>query len=102
MGAARTCPGTDADSQCGEIVERFDCKALHRGELKRRIVHREYDTHRAMPGSLRPIGPVPVDPARRCGPNGDGTGPIRRLARADPLQTGTETKRAPRPSTTHR
>src|SRR5262249_57506579 len=40
--------------------ERLDRKALQRRELKGAVVHREYDTHRAIPGSLRPPGTVPA------------------------------------------
>src|SRR5215510_9684216 len=60
IGAPGACPWTNSDSQSGEIVERLDRKALQRRELKGAVVHREYDTHRAIPGSLRPPGTVPA------------------------------------------
>ena len=31
-----------------------------RHELKRRVVHRKHDAHRAIPGSLRPLAAVPA------------------------------------------
>ena len=44
--------------------ERLGSNALVHHELKRRVVHREHDTHRAIVRSLRPIGPVPALQAR--------------------------------------
>src|SRR5262249_50414210 len=52
------------DPQAREIVERLGSNALVHHELKRRVVHREHDTHRAIVRSLRPIGPVPALQAR--------------------------------------
>src|SRR5262249_62034056 len=60
IGAACTRPGTNTDPQSAEIVKRFDREALERRELKRAVVHRKYDAHRAISGSLRPIAPVPA------------------------------------------
>src|SRR5215831_10980917 len=57
IGAACTRPGTNTDPQSAEIVKRFDREALERRELKRAVVHRKYDAHRAISGSLRPIAP---------------------------------------------
>src|SRR5262249_44495506 len=60
IGAARTRARTDADSQSAEVVERFDREALEHRKVKCRVVHREYDAHRPVPGSTRPVGPVPA------------------------------------------
>src|SRR5262249_24917511 len=60
IGAARTPARTDADSQSAEVVERFDREALEHRKVKCRVVHREYDAHRPVPGSTRPVGPVPA------------------------------------------
>src|SRR5262249_18970279 len=60
IGAACTRPGTNTDPQSAQIVKRFDREALERRELKRAVVHRKYDAHRAISGSLRPIAPVPA------------------------------------------
>src|SRR5262249_40229485 len=45
--------------QAREIVERLGGNALMRHELKRRVVQREHDAHRAIVRSLRPIAAVP-------------------------------------------
>src|SRR5262249_36887852 len=60
IGAAGTGAWANADTQSGKIVNRVDGKTLRRRELKCGVVHREYHAHRAIPGALRPIGPVPA------------------------------------------
>ncbi len=53
-----TRPSTDP--QAGEIVERSGSNALVHDELKRRVVQREHDAHRAIMRSLRPVAAIPA------------------------------------------
>src|SRR6266480_4397420 len=60
VSSTRSATRSPADSQALEIVERLGSKASVHHELKRRVVHREHDAHRAIARSLGPIGSVPT------------------------------------------
>src|SRR4029453_164098 len=59
-------PPPPPHQKAAEIVERLRSYALVHHELKRRVVQRKHDAHRAIMRSLRPVAAVPALQGRTC------------------------------------